>query len=62
MEINDNPPSEREWTIAEREEFFASQDAITGLYGTPPPNLAPFRPSPSISNCGDHLAKEWFPD
>ena len=22
-----DPPSEREWTIAEREEFFASQDA-----------------------------------
>jgi hypothetical protein len=26
-----NPPSEREWTIEEREEFFSSQDAITGL-------------------------------
>lgn len=26
-----DPPSEREWTMAEREEFFASQDAITGL-------------------------------
>jgi len=26
--MSDNP--EREWTIAEREEFFASQDAITG--------------------------------
>lgn len=24
-----DPPSEREWTIAEREEFFASQDART---------------------------------
>ena len=31
MEINDNPPSEREWTIAEREEFFASQDARCGI-------------------------------
>ena len=31
MEPNQNPPSEREWTIEEREEFFASQDAITGL-------------------------------
>jgi hypothetical protein len=30
-EPNQNPPSEREWTIAEREEFFASQDAITGI-------------------------------
>lgn len=26
-----DPPSEREWTIAESEEFFAGQDAITGL-------------------------------
>jgi hypothetical protein len=30
MEPNQNPPCEREWTIAEREEFFASQDAISG--------------------------------
>ena len=29
MEINQNPPSEREWTIPEREEFFAGQDART---------------------------------
>lgn len=33
-------PSEREWTIAEREEFFAGQDAITGLInGTREPDL-----------------------
>lgn len=32
-EINDTPPSEREWTLEEQEEFFASQDAITGLFG-----------------------------
>jgi hypothetical protein len=31
-EPNQNPPSERGWTIAEREEFFASQDAMTGLF------------------------------
>jgi hypothetical protein len=31
MDANQNPPSEREWTIVEREEFFASQDARTGL-------------------------------
>ena len=31
MEPNQNPPSEREWTVEEREEFFASVDAITGL-------------------------------
>jgi hypothetical protein len=30
-EINNNPPSERDWTEQEREEFFPSTDAITGL-------------------------------
>ncbi len=28
---NQNPPSEREWSIEESEEFFATHDAITGL-------------------------------
>lgn len=32
MDANQNPPSERDWTIEEREEFFASQDAVTGLF------------------------------
>ena len=32
MEPNQNPPSERDWTIEEQEEFFASQDAVTGLF------------------------------
>jgi len=60
MEPNDNPPCEREWSIAEREEFFASQDARTypGLSGNPI-NMEPFRPSPSISNCGD--PRKWYP-
>ena len=31
MEPNQNPPSEREWTVEEREEFFASRDAVTGI-------------------------------
>lgn len=31
MNPNQNPPSEREWTIEEQEEFFSSDDAITGL-------------------------------
>ena len=31
-DANDNPPCEREWTIEEREEFFTSQDAVTGLF------------------------------
>ena len=31
MDPNQNPPSERDWTEQEREEFFASTDAITGL-------------------------------
>ena len=31
MDANQNPPSEREWTEQEKEEFFASPDAITGL-------------------------------
>jgi len=29
MEPNQNPPSEREWTLEEREDFFAGQDAVT---------------------------------
>lgn len=32
MDANQNPPSERDWTIEEQEEFFASQDAVTGLF------------------------------
>jgi len=32
MEINDNPPWERDWTLSEMEEFFASQDARTGIF------------------------------
>ena len=31
MDPNQNRPSEREWTAQEKEEFFASTDAITGL-------------------------------
>ena len=31
MDPNQNPPSERDWTEQEKEEFFASTDAITGL-------------------------------
>jgi hypothetical protein len=27
-----DPPSEREWTLEEQEEFFAAQDARTGLF------------------------------
>ena len=62
MEINDNSPSEREWSIAEREEFFASQDARTGI--TPglsgnPISTFNFRPSPSTHRCGDSLAASW---
>lgn len=30
MEPNQNPPSEREWTQEEIENFFSSQDAVTG--------------------------------
>ena len=29
MDPNQNPPSEREWTQQEKEEFFSSQDAMT---------------------------------
>lgn len=52
-----DPPSEREWTIAEREEFFASQDArvAPGLSGSPV-NVAPFRPNPQTHRCGDLIA------
>jgi hypothetical protein len=33
MDPNQNPPSEREWSDQEKEEFFASTDAVTGLLG-----------------------------
>ena len=39
MEINDNPPSEREWSIAEREDFFAGQDAVTGIFNVAPTGI-----------------------
>ena len=32
MDPNQNPPSERQWTPEEMEEFFSSQDAVTGLF------------------------------
>ncbi len=32
-DANQNPPSEREWSIEDAEEFFSSQDAVTGLLG-----------------------------
>jgi hypothetical protein len=32
MDANQNPPSERDFTVQEMEEFFASQDAVTGLF------------------------------
>jgi len=32
MEPKQNPLSENEWSIEEREEFFAGQDAMTGLF------------------------------
>jgi hypothetical protein len=49
MEPNQNVPSEREWTEEEKEEFFSSQDAITGLPNSAmagaPINNMPFTPS-----------------
>ena len=41
MEPNQNPPSERDWTDQEKDEFYAS----IGLSGTPI-NNTPYRPSP----------------
>ena len=41
-----NPPSERDWTIEEQEEFFASQDAVTGMFNGTPINNTPYHPSP----------------
>ena len=63
MDANQNPPSEREWTVEEREAFFSSDNAITGLPNSAlagmPTNALPFRPTASINHCGDELAKEW---
>jgi hypothetical protein len=39
MEPNQNPPCEREWTIFEREEFFAGQDAVTGIFNVAPTGI-----------------------
>jgi hypothetical protein len=33
MDANQNPPSERDWTIEEQEAFYASHDAVKGLLG-----------------------------
>lgn len=51
-----DPPCERDWTIAEREEFFAGQDAVTGLLNGTAVNNVPFRPNPSIHYYGNELA------
>ena len=63
MDPNQNPPSDREWSEQEKEEFFSSQDAITGLPNSAlvgmPTNALPFRPTASINHCGDEMAKEW---
>jgi hypothetical protein len=32
MDANQNPPSERDWTEQEKDEFYASQDAVTGMF------------------------------
>lgn len=60
MEPNDNPPCEREWTITEREEFFAWQDARTGLLNGEATNNTSFHPGASYHNCGNELAKNWL--
>jgi hypothetical protein len=39
MEPNQNPPSERAWSIAEQEDFFAGQDAMTGLFNVAPTGI-----------------------
>jgi hypothetical protein len=46
MEPNQNPPCEREWSQEEMEEFFASQDAITGLF----PNCVANNSYPPMDN------------
>jgi hypothetical protein len=51
MEPNQNPPSERAWSIAEQEEFFASQDAITGATIS----NAPFRENWFLYPAGIHV-------
>jgi hypothetical protein len=51
-----DPPCEREWTIEEMEEFFASQDARTGFFNGTPTNFTPFRPDPSVHYYGNELA------
>lgn len=44
-----DPPCEREWTIAEREEFFAGQDARTGLLNGGRYQLVPVAPPSGIN-------------
>jgi hypothetical protein len=39
MDPNQNPPSERDWTEQEKDEFFASQDALTGIFNGVPNQL-----------------------
>jgi hypothetical protein len=51
LDANQNPPSERDWTDQEKDEFYAS----IGLSGAPI-NKEPFHPSASITYCGDYMA------
>jgi hypothetical protein len=51
MDANQNPPSERDWTIEEQEEFFASQDAVTFTFnGCDVPKQPPIEWSTSAWN------------
>jgi hypothetical protein len=65
MEPNQNPPSEREWTIEEREEFFASQDAMTGLFNGMASNAPMEKTAPiTLKDLQEMVAKfrEQFPE
>lgn len=59
MDTNQNPPSERDWTLEEMEEFFKSQDAVTGMFSGSPIKLNSYHPNSSVLNCGDYIADVW---
>jgi hypothetical protein len=62
MDANQNPPSEQDWSEQEKEEFFASTDAITGLpnsslAGTMATNGYPYA---NTRNLPPGIASSWY--
>ena len=65
MEPNQNPPSEKEWTLEEQEEFFSSPDAVTGLLSGAVANNACLKDewrNLSVTSRGIHVTRVGEPE